>query len=207
MDRQTLGEIARADTGRVEGLDDGENRRRLRRGRAQPGRDILDRFAQIAGLVDGVDDRPADEALARAGATERQLVGQIFVQALLRGDISLEIRRLAVRAAAARGPIPGGGGKPRPFQRLDGARWRDARPFRLEGVGNFRAQLRRQAGRIDRQPFPRPVAFARPLEGLGRVVADTACFAFQRDAPLRRDRIGSVRFEQRIALQFVAQKR
>ena len=81
LDRQTFGEIARADAGGIEALHQRQNRSVSRQIGVQPVGDVGDALAQIAGLVDPVDDRLADEPAAGIGAGERELLGEMLVQA------------------------------------------------------------------------------------------------------------------------------
>ena len=73
---QAFGEIARADPGRLEGLDHSDGPLDPLRRNAEPFGDFLGAFAQIAGRVDGVDHGEADHPLDRIVAGERQLRAQ-----------------------------------------------------------------------------------------------------------------------------------
>ena len=85
LDGEAFGEIARADAGRLEALDDGERRAR-RASSGAPSRSAIagEVGAQIAGLVDLVDQRLADQA-HRVGSDGHQaeLVGEMVGERLL----------------------------------------------------------------------------------------------------------------------------
>ena len=73
LQRQTFGEVARADSRRLEGLDQSNGLFDPLGRDAEPFGDVLRAFAQIAGLVDGVDDGEADHPLDRVAGRDRQL--------------------------------------------------------------------------------------------------------------------------------------
>jgi len=73
LQRQTFGEIARANASRLKGLDDFDDALDARNGGAELGGKGLGVLAQIAGLVDGVDDRQADHPIDRIVDRQSQL--------------------------------------------------------------------------------------------------------------------------------------
>ena len=112
LQRQTFGEVARADARRLEGLDQGDGLFDPLRRDAEPFGDFLRAFAQIAGLVDGVDHGEADHPLDRIAGRDRQLLVQEIRQTC--SGWRHRLRYWAPRhwSIAAAGPRPGGIGKP-----------------------------------------------------------------------------------------------
>ena len=74
LDREALGEIARADAGRIEGLQDGEHGFDFGDAGAEPFRGRREIAGQIAGFVDQIDQVLPDHAPHRIGDGERQLL-------------------------------------------------------------------------------------------------------------------------------------
>ena len=86
---------------------------RSRRGAETVG-DLLGAFAQIAGLVDGIDHRQADHALDRIVGRQRQLLRRDSRKDVgLTGDIGFDIRPLRPIEFAAADAGPGGVGQAR----------------------------------------------------------------------------------------------
>ena len=123
--------------------------------------DLVEALAQIAGLVDPVDHRLADQAAARIGAGERQLLGEMVVQARARGDIGFEIGRLAVLAAAARAAGPGRRREARALKRLARAPRRDGRAFGSKALLTSVPRSADSAAESTASVLARPVAFLR----------------------------------------------
>ena len=176
----------------------------LRRG-AQPIGDLFGALAQIAGLVDGVDDGVADHAIDRIAGRHRQLRGEMVGKRRLLGDIGFDIGRFARSFAAARSAGPGGVGKPKRFQlvllgRRSSGRDRRRRRFQSRCRG-FRPAL----------PARRPVAaaFQSPSAGSPK---DSAEIALDGVAPGASIPVGvGIRpvfraLQQRIALKLVLDK-
>ncbi len=105
LDRQAFGEVARANAGRVEGLQDGENGLDL----GQRGAELFRRRGDIAGeiteLVDQIDQILRDHAPHRIGNGQRHLLAQPIRQRGLGGHESFGIV-IAVVAAARAGAGP-----------------------------------------------------------------------------------------------------
>ena len=91
LDREALGEVAGADAGRLERLDQGQRGFGDRERRAEPRGDLADVGAEIAGLVDLADDRLADQTDRRVGGGDAELVGEMVGERLLAGDEGFEI--------------------------------------------------------------------------------------------------------------------
>ena len=102
--REAFGEIARADAGRIEALQDGEHRLDLGERRAELLGDRRQVAGEIAGLVDQIDQILADHAARRIGDRERELLGEMIGERRLGRDEGFEIVVAVVAAAGAGAP-------------------------------------------------------------------------------------------------------
>ena len=103
--RQAFGEAARADAGRVEGLQDREHRLDFRDRGAELLGDRREIAGQVAGLVDQIDEILADHAARRIGDRERELLGEMVGERALGRREGFEIV-VAVVAAGRRRAAP-----------------------------------------------------------------------------------------------------
>jgi hypothetical protein len=106
LQRQAFGQIARADAGGVEGVDDGQHRFHARQRHAQPRRHIEQAGAQIAAFVDLIDQLRCDRHIRRAQGQpglRHQMIGQADAR---RGDIVDAGAVLAAAAASTAGAQP-----------------------------------------------------------------------------------------------------
>ena len=103
LDREAFGQVARADAGRIERLQDGQHRLDFGARRPEFFRDGIEIAAQVAGLVDHIDQVLADHAANRIGDRQRHLFGQMVGERRLRGDEGFEVV-VAVLAAGAPEP-------------------------------------------------------------------------------------------------------
>ena len=101
LDRQAFGEIARAHARRIEALHDAEHRLDLGDGGAELFGDRRKIAAEIAGLVDEIDEILADHAPRRVGDRKRKLLAQPVRQRGLGGDEGFEIVVAVLAAAGA----------------------------------------------------------------------------------------------------------
>ena len=107
LDREAFGEVACADAGRLEGLDQAERSFDLRRRDLEAGRDLRQVLGEISGLVEIVDQVLADAAKPGIGSGEIELCLQMVGKARRLGEHRLHFRlELAVAGA---GRLPGGG--------------------------------------------------------------------------------------------------
>ena len=104
LQREAFGKIARADAGRIEGLDDAEHLLDPHQRHAEPRRDIEQRGGQIAALVDLVDQVRGDE---QVGPVDRGAgLGEQMVRQAERGiGKTVEIGAVLPRAPAAVRPV------------------------------------------------------------------------------------------------------
>ena len=193
--RQTFGEVARADAGRIEGLDDGEHRFHARRGDAQAPGDLGDVVAAVAGLVDRIDQHFADHPVGPGGAGDRKLRGEVVAQRATRRDISFEVGGIAVRAAARRRTGPCCRGQALVVTRGGRVAWRPG----VEGVADLGAEVAFEGVDVGREPVAgpgvvRPSGGERIVEGVdgGRLVLDGRLFGT---------------FQQGIAVEFLLHER
>ncbi len=184
--RQAFGEIARADSGRIETLQNAEHGLDFADAGAELFRNRFKIAADISGLVDEIDEILADHALRRIGDGERELLAQPVRERDFRRHEGLEVV-LAVLAAAR--------ADPRPF-RIAGRVFGGARRADLGIVGEyvFAAGVERVFGRawlrLRRLGIPRLAVGGRPLRPVEAV-------AFGWPPLLLRAAI-----KQRIALEF-----
>ena len=191
LDREALGEVAGADAGRLEGLDQGERCLDDRERRAEPLGDLGEVGAEIAGLVDLVDERLADQADRRIGGREAELVGEVVGERLLAGDEGFEIVVVGADRRPASAP-------PTRFRPAAPAPSRSAaRPWSsgkiLPRSVSSLASIAVAAFEAGLQPFRRrrsPFSAARVAVGLGSA-----------PAPRRRLVVALVALEQRVALE------
>ena len=126
--------------------------------RAEPLRDLAHRLAQVARLIDPVDQRVADQPVCRIDDRERELLLQMFRQSHLRGDVGFEVRRLFVASPSARsGPRCGG-----QAGIVMACLGRGGSAVRVERIVHLGAQFGGEARCVRRKRFLRPVAFAAP---------------------------------------------
>ena len=107
LNGQAFGEIARPNSGRLEALHDGEHALDIGDRCAKPLGDPFEIGADIARLVDLVDQREADQAVARVVDGQSELVGEMVGERLLAGDEGLEIVVLGADRQAGGGDRPG----------------------------------------------------------------------------------------------------
>ena len=161
LDGEALGQIARPDAGGIEGLDLREHPLHPRERRAQTLGGLGEVVAEIAGLVERIDQRAADQPVGRIGAGDVELLGQMFGQRRLGGDIGLEIGRLAVArapaCAAAVRPAAPGVGRQAGLLAARGRRGGRGRRIGVEGVGHVSAEVGGQLRAVDSQIRTRPV--------------------------------------------------
>ena len=124
LDREAFAQIARAHAGRIEGLQDREHGLDFGLRRAEPLRDRIEIADEVTGLVDQIDEMPADHAPHRIRDRQRKLLAEVIREGRLGGDESFEIV-VAVLASART----------------------DARPFRVRGRLGLRGP-RRRLGRV-----------------------------------------------------------
>ena len=105
LDRQAFGEIARANSRRIEGLENGQHGLDFGNAGAEFLRGGGEIAAQISGIVDEIDQVLTDHALHRIGDRQRELFAQPIRQRGFGGDEGFEIV-LAVVAAAGAGAGP-----------------------------------------------------------------------------------------------------
>ena len=101
LDRQAFAQVSRADAGRIEFLQDGENRFDVLLRRPQPFGGLSQVRRQVTRLVDEVDQVLADHALRGIGEGHRQLFGEVAAERHLGGDEGFEVVGLIVGGAAA----------------------------------------------------------------------------------------------------------
>jgi len=68
----------------------GQHRLDPRHGNAEPLRDRVEWFDQVAGLVDGIDEAVADDPVDRIRDRQEQLLAEVIVQRGPRCDVALE---------------------------------------------------------------------------------------------------------------------
>ena len=81
LQRQTFGEAAGEDAGRLQRLQALEHRFDLREGGAEPLGDLLEGAREIARLVERVDQRGRDHAVGGRMKRDHRLPGQMLAQA------------------------------------------------------------------------------------------------------------------------------
>ena len=184
LDGQAFGEIARANAGWVEGLQDGKNRLDLADASAELVGGCRQIAGEVAGFIDHADEVMTDHAPNRIWNRQRDLLAQPLRQGRLGGDKGFEIV-LVVVAAACSGS--------RPF-RISRRHVRGARADRFGFIGGRvveRAVAARFAGLI--------VASRRAV--IARLVAEGCGLGWRGGVARGRFVIGAV-VEQRIALEF-----
>ena len=177
LDGEAFGEIARAHAGRIEALQDREHGIDLGERRAELLGDRREIAAEIAGLVDQIDEVLPDHAAGRIGDRQRELLGEMVGERRLGRDEGLEIV-VAVLAAAGAGAGPFGIAR----RHLGGGARGDAHRRRREAHRRdrqSRAPRRRHAG----SPGLRPASRRRALSAAARRRARAAVSAA---APPRR---------------------
>ena len=185
LDRQAFREIARANTGRIETLQNAEHGPELGDAGTEFFRDRRQVAGQIAGLVDQIDEVIADHAPYRIDDFQGQLLAQPIRQRRFRGHEGFEIEFAVVAAAGA-----------------------DASPFRIAarrvgyalaaGLGLIGGSVVDMVLGPLRFGFAvrRAVAAVPGLAGLGRLVGGLRAV----DAG-RRLAVGVAGLEQRVALE------
>ena len=101
---QAFGEVAGEHARRLQRLQGREHALDARERRAELFGDLGELAAEIAGLVEAVDQRRGDQPVAGIGQGDHRLAGEEFGEALLRSDIGLDVGGVLVAAAAARRP-------------------------------------------------------------------------------------------------------
>ena len=114
LEGQTFGQVAGADAGRIEGLQDRQHGLHVAQRRAELVGDILQVAGQVAGLVHHIDQILPDHAAGRIGNGQGHLLGEMIAKRGLGGDESFQI---VAAVLAARG---------------------GARPFRISAGLHFR---------------------------------------------------------------------
>ena len=220
LDREAFAQIARANAGRIEFLQHGDNRFDIGLRGAEPFGGLPEILRQITGIVDQIDQILPDHALHRPGESHRQLFGEMAAEGDFGGDKGFQIVVVVVRRAAA--PFGIGGGRcilRRPGGRFRGLLGEDVVERGVQRLLNFcaAAEIAVQpvflaglelaglkivaggtAGHIARLGAAALVAIALGITGIGE-------FSLFRDrlAPDRRFRAVAGAFQQRIALQFL----
>ena len=116
LDGETFGEIARADAGRIERLQDREHGLDVAARRAELVGDRVEIAGEIAGLVHHIDQVLPDHAAGRIGNRQRHLLGEMIGQRDLGRDEGFQII-VAVLAAAGADARPFRIGRRRRFDR------------------------------------------------------------------------------------------
>ena len=96
LDGKAFRKRAGADSRGLEGLHEGEHARHGSYLAAEPVGDGVDILAEVAGLVDGIDQVAADQAAHGVGGGEVELALQMLVEGDVAGQPGLEIGRFAV---------------------------------------------------------------------------------------------------------------
>ena len=219
LDREAFAQIARADAGRVEFLQHGDNRFDIGLRGAEPLGGLAEIRRQISGIVDQIDQILSDHALHRPGESHRQLFGEMAAEGDFGGDKGFQIVVVVVRRAAAPFGIGGGRGiLRRPGGRFRGLLGKDVvergvqrlldfgaaaeiavQPVFLAGLelAGLKIVAGGTAGHIARLGAAF-VAIALGIAGIGE-------FSLFRDGLAPDRRFGAVTgaFQQRIALQFL----
>ena len=91
LERETFGEIARADAGRIERLQDGEHGLDLGARRAELLGDGVEIAGEVAGLVHHIDQVLPDHAAGRIGDRQRHLLGEMIGERGLGRDEGFQI--------------------------------------------------------------------------------------------------------------------
>ena len=94
--RETFGEIARADAGRIERLQNRKHELDIAALRAEFFGNRIEIAGEVAGLVHHIDQVLADHAARRIGNRQRHLLGEMIGQRRLGRDERLEIVVFAV---------------------------------------------------------------------------------------------------------------
>ncbi len=110
---QALGKVAGADTGRLQPLDDRKRLADLFDGCPEPLGDNGDISPQIAGIVDLVDERLADQPHRRIVDRQPELIRQMVGKGFLFRDKGFEVVVLAAHRLARGRRRPGFGGQDR----------------------------------------------------------------------------------------------
>ena len=158
LEFEALGQIPGKHPGRLQALQTFEHGLDVSDRRAEAFGDFGERVDEIAGGVDGVDQRGRDHTLDGIGDDDHCLPGQMLAERLGRRDIGLDVGgEFAVAAPAAPGAVPGGGGQSlaRLAAGIFGGRHA---AVGIESVLDFGAQIAGKGGRVGLQTFARPVA-------------------------------------------------
>jgi hypothetical protein len=189
LDGETLGEVAGADPGRLEALHLGQNRLNEGRRGAEAVRDGGRALAQIARLIDGIDDMTADQPLDWVGGGEIELGEQVLVQAHVARQRGGEIGHIVIETAARDAAPERRRDRQRVgLRRSDGAR----RRILVEDIVEARVEVSLDGFAAGFKPLLEPFA-GRAVEGrFGRRPLDVG-----------RRRLVLGPLQKRIALQFL----
>ena len=148
LDGQALGEITRADAGGVERLHGAQHGLGTGQRHPQPSGDLFERLGEVPAVVDGIDQRMADDAVTAVGHGERKLCQQVVFQRSRGGKVGLEVGGLSV-PGRARPTGPGGGGQSHLAEAVAGCFGGRRRAVVVEGVAELGAEagLERRAVR------------------------------------------------------------
>ncbi len=181
LQRQAFGQIARADADRIEALQHFEHGFDRLAFAAKPRRDFVQIGAQIARLVDRIDQRHADQPLLAVQGRDGELVGQMILERAAVGDSGFQKIFVAFEALA------GLDGRPIGERRVRRGRRRSRLRLRVEIVAR-RVQIFAFA---ENRRAPAPPRAVRPA------------FPFWTGFAFRFGRAVFVAFQQRIVFQLL----